>query len=58
MPMWEATLSKEEPLKAAVQAALQYARKSPYPQANEMLTDIYSEPLQPAWYLRKEALGV
>ncbi len=48
----------EHEVKTAVQAALQYARKSPYPQADEMLTDMYSEPLQPAWYLRKEALGV
>jgi pyruvate dehydrogenase E1 component alpha subunit len=46
----------EHEVKAAVQEALHYARKSPYPDVEEMFTDMYSQPVHPAWYLPQEVL--
>lgn len=46
----------EHEVKAAVQEALHYARKSPYPDVGEMFTDMYSQPVHPAWYLSQEVV--
>jgi pyruvate dehydrogenase E1 component alpha subunit len=44
----------EQEVKVAVQEAVEYARQSPYPDVDEMLTDTYSRPLHSVWNLHTE----
>jgi TPP-dependent pyruvate/acetoin dehydrogenase alpha subunit len=44
----------EQEVKVAVQEAVDYARKSPYPDVDEMLTDTYVRPVYSVWNLHTE----